>query len=530
MVRKRSALALLATLSLSLASCSGSFGDSLERSLSADPELQNNPNLLGGGGPTDLACDPTTLAQLPEALPAELCYPNGTVTEVTGADETDVTEAPETDPGSDLNSDVAEDSTPVGAIAIQWATADSLDQVWTFYEAQLAAAGWEIAQRPAEESGSSDRDATTLEAVKEGVRVTVAPVPSGSLSSAGATDTAEARTAEENSAQENTEQENSGQENSGQENSNTENTATTFEVSYRPGGDRTLSPVSLPDPTEEFPPSDPESDTDPSNPTSRSANSPADAPGSSPRTVSQSFTDLEEAPDELQPYLQDLAQLGVLTAADGDRPQFQPNEVVTRRDFARWLFEANNAVYGDRPSRRIRPATEAVQPAFQDVSTSDPDFDVIQGLAEAGLIPSPLSGASTTLTFRPDAPLTREELLLWKVPLDLRQSLPTATVEAVQQTWGFQDAARIDPKALQAVLADYQNADQANIRRAFGYTTLFQPKKAVTRAEAAATLWFFGYQGDGISAAQVEADGAESTDGTDGTTDTTDATPNTEGI
>jgi hypothetical protein len=73
-------------------------------------------------------------------------------------------------------------------------------------------------------------------------------------------------------------------------------------------------------------------------------------------------------------------------------------------------------------------------------------------------------------------------------------------VDAVQQTWGFRDAARIDPKALQAVLADHQNGDQANIRRAFGYTALFQPKKPVSRAEAAASLWYFGFQGDGQSA------------------------------
>ncbi|HEY9659228.1 MAG TPA: S-layer homology domain-containing protein, partial [Allocoleopsis sp.] len=145
-------------------------------------------------------------------------------------------------------------------------------------------------------------------------------------------------------------------------------------------------------------------------------------------------------------------------------------------------------------------AVASDQPTFQDVPSSDPDFGVIQGLANAGLIPSPLSGDSTVVTFRPNTPLTREEMILWKVPVDLRQALPNATIEAVQQSWGFQDAARIDPKALRAVLADYQNGDLANIRRAFGYTTLFQPKKAATRAEAAAALWFFGLQADGISA------------------------------
>ena len=134
---------------------------------------------------------------------------------------------------------------------------------------------------------------------------------------------------------------------------------------------------------------------------------------------------------------------------------------------------------------------------------SDRDFAAIQGLAESGIISSPLSGDLTAVTFRPDAQLSRENLLLWKVPMDTRQPLPTSSLDTLKQTWGFQDAARIDPKAQRAVLADYQNGDQSNIRRAFGYTTIFQSKKAVTRAEAAATLGYFGYQGDGISAQEA---------------------------
>ena len=105
--------------------------------------------------------------------------------------------------------------------------------------------------------------------------------------------------------------------------------------------------------------------------------------------------------------------------------------------------------------------------------------------------------------FRPDAPLTREQLILWKVPLDIRQALPSASVDAVKQTWGFQDATKIDPRPLQGVLADFQNSDQSNIRRVFGYTTLFQPKKPVTRAEAAAALWYFGTASEGLSAQEA---------------------------
>jgi len=221
----------------------------------------------------------------------------------------------------------------------------------------------------------------------------------------------------------------------------------------------------------------------------------------------QTFTDLDKAPKELSQYAKDLAKLGVLSLSSdnktGSKTLFEPNKTIARRDYARWLVAANNRIYSSRPARQIRLGVETSQPAFQDVSRTDPDFAAIQGLAEAGLISSSLSGDSTTVLFRPDAPLSREDLILWKVPIDTRQTLPSATIDAVKQTWGFQDASRTDSKALRAVLADFQNGDQANIRRAFGYTTLFQPKRTVTRAEAAAVLWYFGFQGDGLSATEA---------------------------
>jgi hypothetical protein len=236
----------------------------------------------------------------------------------------------------------------------------------------------------------------------------------------------------------------------------------------------------------------------------------------------ETLVDLEDAPLDLQPYLQDMAQLGILTPGraspppddpaeeqDGSTtapsapptpPRFQPNQAITRREFARWLVATNNALFRDRPSDRLRLAAPSAPPVFQDVPPGDPDFVIIQGLAEAGLIPSPLSGDGTDETFRPDDPLTRETALRWKVPLDLRQALPQASVDAVEQTWGFQDAAQIDPEALPAVLADDQNGEQANVRRAFGFTTLLQPQRSLTRAEAAAMLWFMGTQTEGRSA------------------------------
>ncbi|MGK7874090.1 MAG: S-layer homology domain-containing protein [Xenococcaceae cyanobacterium] len=218
------------------------------------------------------------------------------------------------------------------------------------------------------------------------------------------------------------------------------------------------------------------------------------------------FSDLDRVPQQLHRYVEDLAALGVLTSNQSDsqiKKKFEPNKTITRRDYVRWLVAANNKLYAHLPGKHIRLGSKTAQPIFQDVGKNDPDFAVIQGLAEAGLIPSQLTGDSTALLFRPDAPLTRENFILWKVPLDIRKALPSASIDAVKETWGFQDAAKIDPKALRSLFADFQNGEQSNVRRVFGYTILFQPKKPVTRAEAAAALWYFGYQGEGISAEEA---------------------------
>jgi len=199
--------------------------------------------------------------------------------------------------------------------------------------------------------------------------------------------------------------------------------------------------------------------------------------------------------------------LGVLTSdAQGtkiDLQQLEPNKPITKREYARWLVAANNRIYSNESGQQVRLATSPDQPAFNDIAATDADFGTIQGLAAAGVIPSRLSGDQTA-TFSPEAIVTREQLILWKVPLDTRQALPTTSIEAVQQTWGFQDAARIDPLALRAVVADFQNGNLANIRRVFGFTTLFQPQRPVTRAEAVAALWYFGSQGRGISAKDAQ--------------------------
>ena len=219
------------------------------------------------------------------------------------------------------------------------------------------------------------------------------------------------------------------------------------------------------------------------------------------------FKDLDDAPEQLNESLETVAALGILSphTRDGniETSTFAPNATITRGEYARWLIAVNNRYHEGDPGKKIYIANDTSEPAFQDVKADNPDFGAIQGLAESGLVPSRLTQDSTKLLFRPNAPLTREDLIAWKVPLDTRQALPQASIEAIEESWGFQDAANIDSSAARALYADYQNGDRSNIRRIFGFTTLFQPKKPVTRAEAAASLWYFGFQGDGITAQEI---------------------------
>lgn len=221
------------------------------------------------------------------------------------------------------------------------------------------------------------------------------------------------------------------------------------------------------------------------------------------------FDDLDRVPEQLQQPLKSVVALDILTPYTGknnvELSKFAPNEVITRGEYARWLVDANNRYFAGDSGKKIYLAAKTSQPAFKDVKPSHPDFQAIQSLAETGLIPSPLTEDGSSLLFKPNAPLKREDLLTWKVPLDIRDSLPKATIEAIEESWGFQDAAEIESLATRALYADYQNGDRSNVRRIFGYTTLFQPKKAVTRAEAAASLWYFGFQGDGVTANEVLA-------------------------
>ncbi|MBA3922959.1 MAG: S-layer homology domain-containing protein [Nostocaceae cyanobacterium] len=461
MPSQRPAILLLAVFLASLTACTNSpTAKNLEQSLAADSRLQSNPSVFSAPSPSpDNRPTPNKATdQLPGDFPQEIpLYPNAQLQPITSSTSTS---------NSALSSVHALSSDPSNLIA-------------SFYQKQFQTNNWRL-------QPSTNVSEGNLVAQRNDLQVKVSIQPKSVTGNANSTP-------------------------------NQPQTATEIVIQY--GRNSSITATSSPK-------SDSPQISQPGNATISTNNDPhpisqpgeaqfigpvppsdfAKQPAPSVATANTSeFSDLDKAPSEFRQYIQNLAALGVLpldsTAAKSvANTGFEPNKVITRSTYARWLVAANNAMNTNSPAKQIRLASDSAQPVFSDVPRTHPDFPVIQGLAEAGLIPSSLSGDATAVLFRPDAPLTREQLILWKVPLDTRTALPNATLDAVKQTWGFQDVGTIDSRAMRAVLADFQNGEQSNIRRVFGYTTLFQPKKTVTRAEAAAALWYFGTQGEGISA------------------------------
>ncbi|KAL2334723.1 hypothetical protein Fmac_015936 [Flemingia macrophylla] len=192
---------------------------------------------------------------------------------------------------------------------------------------------------------------------------------------------------------------------------------------------------------------------------------------------------------------QALAALQVLKVIE---PDVQPSDLCTRREYARWLVTASSALSRSTVSK-VYPAMyidNVTELAFDDVTPEDPDFTSIQGLAEAGLIESRLSRCDLQLFaeednspfyFYPESPLSRQDLVSWKMALEKRQ-LPEADRKMLYQLSGFIDTDKIHPNACPALVADLSAGEHGIIALAFGYTRLFQPDKPVTKAQAAMAI------------------------------------------
>ncbi|NEN92786.1 MAG: S-layer homology domain-containing protein [Okeania sp. SIO3H1] len=449
-------------LSMSVSACANNpSSKELEKIFAADPQLKNNPpfsQLIQT--PTQNNQQPEQPTQIPADFPSEISpYPNSQLIEKSEQEQKTV-----------------------------WSSSDPTNVVQNFYQKEFRDKNWEIISNPTEEGIGS------LVAEKNDLQVEVSLKPS---QTPGVVTEYEIDYQLKN-----------------QETTNVPSSPvvpvdpSTTQLETQPSPNFTASPIPDSSPTTLFPtplPTPGVAALPTPTPLPPGNIPPVSIPTSSESPVLEKA--LTDVPSGLRQYIADLSKLGIFQQSqpkNQDNPDatillVDPQNLVTRREYVRWLVNTNNQIFTNNSTQHIRLAGVNETPIFEDVPKNDPDFAIIQGLAEAGLIPSPLSGDINVVKFRPNDFLTREDLILWKVPLDFRKALPEATVEKVKEAWDFQDASRIDPAALRAVLADAQN-DFSNIRRVFGYTKLFRPDKTVSRAEAAAVLWYFGDQKEGISA------------------------------
>eukprot|EP00249_Psilotum_nudum_P023220 c28791_g1_i5 orf=475-2685(-) len=271
--------------------------------------------------------------------------------------------------------------------------------------------------------------------------------------------------------------------------------------------------------------------------------SPADVPDSSAihqsmdkdELVTEAKQKMQNKEGELEPFVEDVASelqhegtvttaaaeanVGrVLVPAPVDHMQEQalaalqalkvievgvkPDAICTRREYARWLI-ASSSLLTRSPAHRVFPAMyieNVTELAFDDVLPEDPDFPFIQGLAEAGLISSELTKCdkldrigngqlqgSKKSVFLPDSPLSRQDLISWKLALE-RHAILAVTKEALLEKSGFIDADRIHQDAWPSLLADLSSGERSIVALAFGYTRRFQPYKPVTKGQAAIAL------------------------------------------
>ncbi|MBA4074448.1 MAG: S-layer protein, partial [Cyanobacteria bacterium PR.023] len=202
--------------------------------------------------------------------------------------------------------------------------------------------------------------------------------------------------------------------------------------------------------------------------------------------VTKTFSDLGDCPNK--ELVDDLARLHVFDDLGAD---FKPYQPITRAEYVTWLCKAYNAI---QPGQRQLHLAPQAGPQFKDVSPSHPAYKYIQALAFTGYSIGYLDG-----TFRPDKPLTREEMIGIKVALDSGKDLPPYRSQ-MECVWKFSDSKQVDERFTGYVHQDFYISGPKgnNIQRAFGKIAAFHPKQAVLRNEAAATLWQegqFGFNG-----------------------------------
>jgi len=206
-------------------------------------------------------------------------------------------------------------------------------------------------------------------------------------------------------------------------------------------------------------------------------------------TVSVSFSDLAG-----NLHTAAITALGELGALDSTTGAFNPDQPVKRRDFVRWLFKTNNAVFADLPSHQIHPGRSDETPAFKDLPSSDPDFPYVQGMNDAGI-----AVGFPDATFKGDRPITREQAVAVKSLLDQGGLASEYSGKNILYLRNFlppwKDRDDVSITYIGAIGQDHYDegaTEVDNIGRTFGAIAVFRPRATVTRGEAAEMLGRIG--------------------------------------
>ncbi|XP_027151476.1 uncharacterized protein LOC113751611 [Coffea eugenioides] len=176
------------------------------------------------------------------------------------------------------------------------------------------------------------------------------------------------------------------------------------------------------------------------------------------------------------------------------------DELCTRREYARWLVQANSQLERSQRHRILSSASlsGSTVMAFDDVNVEDPDFMHIQCLAEAGIVASRLLDGNFALDlndsdgrrgvfFLPDRFISRQDLISWKAKLEY-EVIPGLNEEISRKNIGFLDVRDISSEAIVDLAMDILADEKSILRRVFGQIKRFQPRKPSTKAQAAVAL------------------------------------------
>ncbi|KAK2635882.1 hypothetical protein Ddye_030674 [Dipteronia dyeriana] len=225
----------------------------------------------------------------------------------------------------------------------------------------------------------------------------------------------------------------------------------------------------------------------------------------SPESVSNDTSDTFASVDKLERVIVSVAidstqeeALSVLKKLKILEDDVMADELCTRREYARWLVRTNSLLEWN-PKHRIVPSVSlsgTVIAAFDDVDSEDPDFESIQALAEAGVVPSKLSGKNSGsdgskgqggIYFLPERFISRQDLINWKAQVEYE--LKPDNLEQISRTKvGYMDVKEINSDASPELFMDMLAGDKSIVRRVFGQSKRFQPNKPSAKAQAAVAL------------------------------------------